>query len=333
MFFAALLIVAGGVFLYQGARFLVHGGSAIALRFRVPPVIIGLTVVSFGTTAPEFFLSLSAALTGAPYLAVGNVLGSNLANALLIMGCAAVAGPVLIPRSTVARDLPILAAGSILVLTLANDRWFSLVLPNQLTPRDGAILLLLFGVFLYALLLEKGMDGVRIIQHFRFRHAYKVSLLGQHPLPRAFLEVGVSLFALWIGAVLFVRGALTFGAILRVPEELLGLTVAALGTSLPELATALVAAWRREADIAVGNVIGSNIFNTLFILGAVALAAPVPWSPSFNADVVAHLLALVLLGVVMWLGRKKREINRREGAALVGAYIVYVAVLMGRFAG
>ncbi len=333
MFFAALLIVAGGVFLFQGARFLVHGGSAIALRFRIPAVIVGLTVVSFGTTAPEFFLSLSAALAGAPYLAVGNVLGSNIANALLILGVAAVAGPVVIPRSTVARDLPILAAGTILVLTLANDRWFSLILPNQLTPRDGAILLLLFGVFLYALLLEKGMDGVRLIQHFRFRHAYKVSMLGQHSLPKAFLEVGISLFALWIGALLFVRGALALGTALRVPEELLGLTVAALGTSLPELATTLVAAWRREADIAVGNIIGANIFNTLLILGAVALAAPVPWAATFNVDLVAHLGALATLGVVMWLGRRKREIDRCEGAALVGAYIVYVAVLMGRFAG
>jgi cation:H+ antiporter len=333
MFFATLLIVAGGVFLFQGARFLVHGGSVIALRLRIPAVVVGLTIVAFGTSAPELFLSLASALNGAPYLAVGNILGSNVANVLLILGCAAVIRPVVVQRSTMARDLPLLTAGSVLLLLFANDRWFSLIAANQLGIRDGLVLFALFGVFLYALLLEKGMDGMRLIEHFRFRRAYKVSVLTRHSIPKALLEVAVSVFALWFGAVLFVRGAETVGLALRIPEEVLGLTLAALGTSLPELATTLVAAWRREADIAVGNIIGSNVFNLLFILGAVAVAAPLPWTPAFNVDVGAHLAALALLGVVLWWGRKKGEIDRREGALMIGAYILYVASLFGRFFG
>ncbi len=331
MFFASLLILAGGAFLYKGAQLLVHGSSTIALRLRVPPLIIGLTVVAFGTSAPELFLSHWAAVAGQPLLAIGNILGSNVANILLILGCAAVAGPVLVPRSTLLRDLPILALATAFVALLANDRWFSFTAANLLSARDGLLLLGLFAVFLYALLLEKGMDGMRLIEHFRFRHAYRVSLIGRHSMPRAALETAASVFVLALGAALFVRGAGDLGTALHLPEELVGLTVAALGTALPELATTLVAAWRGEAEIAVGNVVGSNIFNTLFVLGTVAVVSPLPWSSTFNVDLAIHAAAIALVVGVLWHGRRRREISRGEGAFLIVAYLVYVAILFGRF--
>lgn len=331
MFFPLVLITAGVLFLYKGAQFLVRGGSHIALRFKIPPAVVGLTIVAFGTSAPEFFLSLSAALTGNPLLSLGNVVGSNIANALLVLGCAAVIGPVVVQRSTLIRDLPFVALATAVLALLANDRWFSLAATNQLSARDGILLLCLFAVFLYALLAEKGMDGMRIIEHFRFRRAYQVTLVGPLSMPKASLEVFISVFALWFGAALFVRGAGQLGVLLRVPDEFMGLTVAALGTSLPELATTLVAAWKREADIAVGNIIGSNIFNILFVLGTVSLISPLPWTRAFNADLAAGGAAVALIVVFLWRGRHRREISRGEGAVLILGYILYAAAVFGRF--
>lgn len=332
MFFPLFLLLAGGVFLFKGAQFLVHGGSVIGLRLKIPPAIIGLTVVAFGTSAPEFFLSLSAAVGGSPVLAVGNLLGSNIANTLLILGCAAVIGPVVVPRATLVRDLPVALAAAILLGLVANDRWYSLSATNQLSFRDGLLLLGLFSVFMYVLLMEKGMNGMRIIQYFRFRHAYRVSLIGAHSIPKALLEVSVSVFALWFGATAFVRGLVGIGAQWAIPEEVLGLTVAALGTSLPELATTLVAAWRKEGDIAVGNIIGSTIFNSLFVFGTVVLVTPVPWARAYNTDLLVGGAALALVVAFLWHGRKRRELSRGEGVVLILGYVVYAALLFGRFA-
>lgn len=332
MFFPLFLLVAGGVFLFKGAQFLVHGGSVIGLRLKIPPAIIGLTVVAFGTSAPEFFLNLSAALTGNAVLGLGNIVGANIANVLLVLGCAAVVGPVVVPRATLVRDIPLALAAAVLLTLLANDRWYSLSAANHLSFRDGLLLLGLFSVFLYALLAEKGMDGMRLIQHFRFRHAYRVSLIGVHSIPKALLEVGVSVFALWFGATAFVRGLTGIGAALALPEDVLGLTVAALGTTLPELSATLVAAWRKEGDIAVGNLLGSVIFNTLFILGAVSLVTPLPWPFTLNTDLAVLGASLVLVVFLLWRGRKRREVSRGEGVALLVGYVVYAAFLFGRFA-
>ena len=175
------------------------------------------------------------------------------------------------------------------------------------------------------------MDGMQLIQHFRFRRAYHVSLIGSHSIPKALLEVFVSVFALWFGAAAFVRGLTDLGTVFALPEELLGLSVAALGTTLPELATTLVAAWRREGDMAVGNIIGSVIFNTLFILGTVSLVVPLPWPHALNTDIAVLGAALALVVVLLWHGRKQREISRGEGVVLLIGYIVYAAFLFGRF--
>ncbi|TAK05731.1 sodium:calcium antiporter [Patescibacteria group bacterium] len=332
MFFPLFLLLAGGVFLFKGAQFLVHGGSVLGLRLKIPPAVIGLTVVAFGTSAPEFFLNLSAALTGNAVIGLGDIAGANIANALLILGCAAVVGPVTVPRATLVRDVPIAIAATVLLALLANERWYSLSATNQLSFRDGLLFLGLFSVFIYALLVEKGMDGMRLIQHFRFRHAYRVSLIGAHSIPKALLEVFVSVFALWFGAAAFVRALTDLGALWGLPETLLGLTLAALGTTLPELSTTLVAAWRKEGDIVAGNLIGSVIFNTLFVLGAVSLVTPLPWPITLNADLGVLMGALVLIVLLLWRGRKRREISRGEGVVLILAYVVYAALLFGRFA-
>lgn len=332
MFFPLFLLLAGGVFLFKGAQFLVHGGSVIGLRLKIPPAVIGLTVVAFGTSAPEFFLNLSTAVSGNPVLGLGNIVGANIANVLLVLGCVAVAGPVVVPRATLVRDIPLAIAATILVALLANDHWYSLSAANQLSFRDGLLLLGLFSIFLYALLSEKGMDGMRLIQHFRFRHAYRVSLIGAQSIPKAVLEVFVSMFALWFGAAAFVRGLTDLGTLWQVPEALLGLTVAALATTLPELATTLVAAWRKEGDIAVGNIVGSVIFNSLFILGTVSLVTPMPWPLTLNTDLSVLGAALALVVVMLWRGRKRRELSRGEGVVLILGYVAYAALLFGRFA-
>lgn len=298
-----LLFAIGLVALLVGGEFLVRGASGLARRMNLSPMVIGLTVVGFGTSAPELLVSVQAALAGQPGLAIGNVLGSNIANILLILGTSAAIAALVIPLRSVWRDLGIMLLATAMV-------WFML-LDGTISRFDGIVLIFgLIGFLASAFLLGEpevpDEDAV------------------PSSLPLAIVLTLGGLVALVIGARLLVDSASEIARTFGVSEAVIGLTVVAVGTSLPELATSVIAALRRQTDIAVGNVIGSNIFNVLAILGITALISPIPADPRFaSVDMVWVAGASVLL-VAMAFGL--RGVPRWAGFALLATYAVYVGL-------
>ncbi|MCF8484774.1 MAG: calcium/sodium antiporter [Rhodobacteraceae bacterium] len=298
-----LLFALGLVALLVGGEFLVRGASGLARRMNLSPMVIGLTVVGFGTSAPELLVSVQAALAGQPGLAIGNVLGSNIANILLILGTSAAIAALVIPLRSVWRDLGIMLLATAMV-------WFML-LDGTISRFDGIVLVFgLIGFLASAFLLGEpevpDEDAV------------------PSSLPLAIVMTLGGLVALVIGARLLVDSASEIARTFGVSEAVIGLTVVAVGTSLPELATSVIAALRRQTDIAVGNVIGSNIFNVLAILGITALISPIPADPRFaSVDMVWVAGASVLL-VAMAFGL--RGVPRWAGFALLATYAVYVGL-------
>ena len=290
----------------KGADFLTEGAAALARRVNIPEIIIGLTIVAAGTSAPELFVSIVSALKGTPDLAVGNVVGSNTMNSMLIVGCAAMVAPMTISRSTVKKDIPFSIAASVLLLLLT--------LNSFLGRFDGILLLAGFAVFMiYSLRQAKnGQDAAPTEEK------------QQNPW-LSVLYIALGLVGLVIGSNLFVDHASSLALALGISEGVVGLTVVAGGTSLPELATSVVAARKGQSAIAIGNVIGSNVFNILLILGLTATISPLQIEGITTIDMAVMLLSVVLV----WLFSFTRyTVERWEGAVLVGGYLVYLAWLI-----
>jgi len=289
----------------KGADFLTEGAAALARRVNVPEIVIGLTIVAAGTSAPELFVSLVSALKGTPDLAVGNVVGSNTMNCMLIVGCAAMVAPMTISRSTVKKDIPFSVGASVLLMLLA--------LNSFLGRLDGIMLLLGFVFFMIYTLMQVKKDSVDKVQA-------ETSPVWKNVL---FLLGGLLLLA--VGSNLFVDHASNLALALGVSEGVVGLTVVAGGTSLPELATSVVAARKGQSAIAIGNVIGSNVFNILLILGLTATISPLAIAGITTVDMAVMLLSVALV----WLFSFTRfTVERWEGALLVGGYLVYLGWLI-----
>jgi len=300
-----LLFVVGLLGLFFGGEYLVRGASAIARRAGLSPMVIGLTIVGFGTSAPELLVSLEAALAGRPAIAIGNVLGSNIANILLILGASAVIAPLLIPFRQLWRDL-----GFMLLATAAI--WIMLL--------DGSVSRF-EGVLLFA--------GLIVFLATAFLTGKTVEDDDLTPMPpvwkAAALTIG-GLIVLVIGARLLVTSATEIARTYGVSEAVIGLTIVAVGTSLPELATSVVAAMRRQTEIAVGNVVGSNIFNIFSILGITAIISPIPADPRF-ATVDMPWVAGTAIGLTL-VAALAGGIPRLAGAALLAIYAAYVALML-----
>lgn len=296
-----ILFGLGLVALFFGGEYLVRGAVGIARRFRVPPLVIGMTIVGFGTSMPELLVSLEAALKGSPAIAMGNVVGSNIANILLILGISALLFPIAIPFLRVRRDLVI---GVLVSLGL----WL-VILDGQLARIEGIGLLLGLAVFLWLC-----MRGPAEPEDDMPLPAV---------LPSVLMTIG-GLIVLMIGARLLVDSASEIARAFGISEAVIGLTVVAVGTSLPELATSVTAALRRQSDIAVGNVIGSNIFNILAILGATSVIVPIPVEARFvTLDLpIALLAAVVLLALIALRG----GLSRLTGVLLLGGYAGYLVI-------
>ena len=289
-----------------GADKLTEGASALARRMHVPEIVIGLTIVAAGTSAPELFVSVVSALNGTPDLAVGNVVGSNTMNCMLIVGCAAMVAPMTISRSTVRKDIPFAVMASILLTCIALD--------NYLGRIDGIILLLGFVVFMAYTLLQAKNGQAEPQTEVRQLNPW-LSLL--------FLVIGLAMLV--TGSNVFVGSASSVAAALGVSEGVIGLTVVAGGTSLPELATSVVAARKGQSAIAIGNVIGSNVFNILLILGMTAVISPLQIEGITTIDMAVILISVILV----WLFSFTRfTVERWEGALLVGGYLVYLVWLI-----
>ncbi|MBQ2209876.1 MAG: calcium/sodium antiporter [Prevotella sp.] len=297
-----LFIVIGVAMVLFGADRLTEGASALARRMNVPEIIIGLTIVAAGTSAPELFVSLVSALKGTPDLAVGNVVGSNTMNAMLIVGCAAMVAPMTISRPTVKKDIPFSVGASVLLILLALDQFLGRI--------DGIILLVGFAAFMTYTLMQAKKGQVEAVMDGKQLTPW-LSVL--------YLVVGLAMLV--AGSNLFVDSASSVAYALGISEGVVGLTVVAGGTSLPELATSVVAARKGQSAIAIGNVIGSNVFNILMILGLTATISPLQIQGITTLDMAVMLLSVALV----WLFSFTRfTVERWEGALLVGGYGVYL---------
>ncbi len=310
-----LLLVVGFALLIAGAHFLVEGAAGLARRFGLSELMIGLTVVAFGTSTPELVVSVLAAARGTTSIAVGNVLGSNTANILLILGAAALIRPLAVAASTVWKEIPVSFLAAVVVAVLGNDAWIDGRGESVLDRTDGLALLGFFAVFLYYVAGMTRAGGEQA---------------ETSPAPPTGPTGGVArivggLVALVGGGHLVVASAVVLARSWGVSEMTIGVTIVAIGTSLPELATSLVAARKGKVDIAVGNVVGSCIFNVFLILGASAVVAPLPIQPADNVDLGATLLAGGLLFLFMFTGRPRHLLDRREGAVCLTIYAAYLA--------
>lgn len=326
MLLNALWIVVGVVLVLWGADRLTEGAVAVAERLRVPQIVIGLTIVALGTSMPELCVSVVSALKGTPDLAVGNVVGSNIFNALLIVGVAALVAPMTILRSTVFKDVPCALVASVVLLMMCQNDWV-------ITRLDGAILFVFFLVFMR--LTIKGATSVQPVaqpvqgeptQGQTAQEAAADEASAKQPMKGwlAGLWMVVGLAALIGGSNLFVGGATEVARALNVSDAVIGLTIVAGGTSLPELATSVVAAKKGNSGIAIGNVLGSNVLNILFILGLTGMISPMHIEGITNVDLYMMLVSTIM---IWFFSFTKYTIERWEGAVLVltfGGYMWYL---------
>ena len=304
MIINVLLIVVGVALVLFGADKLTEGASALARRLNVPEIIIGLTIVAAGTSAPELFVSLVSALNGTPDMAVGNVVGSNTMNAMLIVGTAALVAPMVISPSTVKKDIPCSVLASILLAVLAFDGF--------LGRFDGIVLLLGFTALMTYTLVQSKVGKDDVVKE-------------SSPVWKNILFIVFGLAGLVVGSNLFVDSASDVALSLGISEAVVGLTIVAGGTSLPELATSVVAARKGQSAIAIGNVIGSNVFNILLILGLTSAISPLEIEGITTIDMAVMLLSVILV----WLfSRTRYTVERWEGGLLLVIYIGYLVWLI-----
>ena len=321
-----LLLIGGLILILLGANGLTDGAASVAKRFRIPPIVIGLTIVAFGTSAPELTVSVSSALKGSADIAIGNVVGSNIFNTLMIVGCTALFAPIVITRNTLRKEIPLCILSSIVLLICANDVFLDKAPENILNRVDGLLLLCFFLIFMgYTFAIaSKPVTMEQQAEHPVIEEETEIKSL---PWWQSILYIIGGLAALIFGGQLFVDGATGIARNLGVSESIIGLTLVAGGTSLPELATSIVAALKKNPEIAIGNVIGSNLFNIFFVLGCSASITPLHLSGITNFD----LFTLVGSGILLWLFGlffAKRTITRIEGGIMILCYVAYTVVLI-----
>lgn len=306
-------VILGLVCLVFGGDWLVSGASSLAKRWGVAPIVIGLTVVAFGTSAPELVVNLMASASGNVDIAIGNVLGSNLANILLILGCAGWITPLVVKPQTTWKEIPFMFLASVLVWVLASDMRLTGLGPDVLNRIDGLVLIGFFCVFLYYTFGIAKVEGEGEEVHVSSR----AKSVGQ-------IAVGVVLLAL--GGWLAVDGASALALAIGMSERMIALTIVAIGTSLPELVTSITAAYRKHVDIAVGNVVGSNIFNIFWVLGTSATVRSLPFNPANAYDAGVGVLAALLLFGAMFIN-KRHTLERWQAALFLGMYAAYLGSL------
>lgn len=325
MLIASGLLIAGLVLVVKGADWLVDGASAIARRMGISELAIGLTIVAFGTSLPELTVNLFASLSGANDIAIGNIVGSNIANILLILGISAIVAPLTIQTSTVWKEIPLSLLAALTLFVMANDRLIDGYPVAELSRTNGLTFIGFFLIFLWYTL------GMQHIENGHEEGNTRSSAIAGG-------MIGAGLLLLVVGGKLVVNGAMSIVESLGVSQALIGLTVVAVGTSIPELATSVVAARKGKADIAVGNIVGSNIFNIFWILGMSAVIRPITFRPELNTDLFMVIIATAILFIVVhtgqiprrllfWQQRSGHIIERKEGLLMLLVYAAYIAYL------
>ena len=316
-----ILFVVGFVLLIKGADWLVSGSASVAKKYNISDLVIGLTIVSMGTSMPELIVNILASTSGASEIAIGNVVGSNIANILLILGVAAFIYPLTIKESTVMSQIPFSIIAILLVAFAANAPIFNPDYSLMISRLDGVVFILFFALFM-----------VYIIKLAREGRADMIEEAPDKVLPmgKSILFILLGMVGLFLGGKWVVDGAIKIAEQFGLSQNLIGLTIVAIGTSLPELVTSAMAAYRKNTDIAVANVIGSNIFNLLWVLGISAMISPMKYDPVVNADIIVLLVATCLIVFSLMTGRAKNQIGKPTGIFFLACYIAYTAFIIYR---
>ncbi|MCI8273542.1 MAG: calcium/sodium antiporter [Clostridia bacterium] len=313
MVVSILLIIMGFALLIVSADILVNGASGIAKRFHIPEIIIGLTIVSIGTSMPELFVSITSALEGHSDMAIGNIVGSNLCNLLLILGLSAIIKPVVFQKETRLFEIPMCLFFTIILMVFCN-------LGNNISRIEAIILLLLFIFFIgYTIFMGK-KESKNKIDEVDVNENQKNSILKNSIL------IILGIIGLKIGGDLTVNNAVNVANFFNISEKIISLTILAVGTSLPELVTSVTAAIKGNSDIAIGNIIGSNIFNILLIIGVSAVINPITYNLTYNFDLSVLLLSTVILALFPFIP-PKNKMSRANGFIYVLIYVAYLVVL------
>ncbi len=313
-----VLLVIGFIILIKGADFFVDGASCIAKIAKMPTLLIGLTIVAFGTSAPEAAVSINAALKGSNDIAIGNIIGSNIFNLLVAVGLSAMIRPIKVQKTTIIKEYPLSIYSVALLIILSLDNLFAGNDANLLTRGDGLILLLGFGVFMFYLIemavLSKEADD-------------EVEEIVKLPLSKSIIFSILGLVGIVFGGDMVVKSATDIALHVGMSETLVGLTIVAVGTSLPELVTSVTAARKGESDIAIGNIIGSGLFNIFFVLGVSATIHPIAVSSKLIFDFIILAIVTVISHVFAY---SKKEVDKKEGFALTAMYIAYMVYIIIR---
>ena len=311
MILSIILIIIGFVLLIKGADFLVNGSSTIAKKFHISEIVIGLTIVSIGTSMPELFISVTSALEGRSNLTIGNVIGSNISNLFLILGASAILKEIPLKRETKFIEIPICLFITIVFSTVCN-------IGNIITRAKGIYLIILFVLFIiYTFIISKEVQ--------KDEEKNENIEVNQSTL-KSILYITLGIIGLRIGGDLTVNNAVKIAETLNLSEKIISITILAIGTSLPELVTSITAGLKNESDIAIGNILGSNIFNMLLIIGTTAIIKPIEYDLSYNKDMIFMIIGTLLLWLFSIIP-PKNTINRRKGMIYFSLYIVYMAML------
>ncbi|MCF7820448.1 MAG: calcium/sodium antiporter [Candidatus Pacebacteria bacterium] len=320
MVLTIILFVLGFALLIKGADFLVEGSSSIAKKFGLSSIMIGLTIVAFGTSLPELIVSVLASLEGSSDIAISNIIGSNFSNTLLILGATALVSPLLVKKHTIYKEIPFALLAVVAVFILVNDFLIEGSIINGLSRIDGLVLILFFLIFLYY---SFGLRKEKEVKLPNLRLSNKDADIKEYNHLRSITYIILGVIALYFGGRWIVSGAVEIAGIFNLSEAFVGLTIIAIGTSLPELVTSVVAARKGEADMAVGNIIGSNVFNLFWILGLSATIHPIYYNDSLNLDLFILAAVTIILIPLIYAG-KKNILTRREGFVLLSLYIIYI---------
>lgn len=311
MTYTIITFILGFVALILGAQWLVNGAISLGIRAKLSPMVIGLTVVAFGTSLPELVVNVFASFKGNPELAIGNILGSNIMNILLIVGISALIFPIPVDKISLYRDIPVGVFATILLGFLANE-FFVGGTGGYIGRIDGIVLLFCFGVYLWFALRSGKIPDVDLPENPKIHTTAKIVFL-----------IFIGVFGLYLGGTWVSDGAVEIAGLLGISQSAIGLTIVAAATSLPELVTSIVAAMKKNVDIVMGNVLGSNIINIFIVLGVSAFIHPLPFHPQMNTEVIMTLLANVVIAIAIFIGRGKR-ISCLEGIILIAAYVAFV---------
>ena len=311
-----LLLIAGFVPLIIGANLLVDNASSLAKRLNIPSMVIGLTIVGFGTSAPELVVNLISSFEKNSDLALGNIIGSNIFNILGILGISAIVYPLVIKKNTTWIEIPLCLLSALTVILLANDKIIDKMNYSVISRIDGYILLLFFIIFL--------SYNITLLKSEQYNEEI---LVKNNPVHKSVLLILLGLILLIAGGRIIVISAVEVASAIGLSQRVIALTIVSIGTSLPELATSVIAARKKYSDIAIGNIVGSNIFNVFFILGVSAVIHPVSLQPLSNIDMSLNILASLLLFIFIFTG-KGRRIGMKEGAFFVLIYLAYIGFLI-----